>query len=136
MSTLVKFFSIHLATLARNSLLLRADCRANVAVMAGLLTVPLVGCLGLGFEISNWYLTKRAMQNAADAAVIAAAANGSSTYNSEALAVAAQYGFVNGSNNVTVTASNSAACPSGGNNCYSVTIGSVVPLVQGRGLHR
>ena len=82
----------------------------------------------MGFEVSNWYMTKHAMQNAADAATIAAATNGSSNYNLEATAVAAQYGFVNGSNNVTVTASNTAACPSGGNTCYSVTISGYVPL--------
>ena len=107
---------------------LGADGRGNVAIIMGFAMVPLVGALGIGFEISNWYMTKHAMQNAADAATIAAATNGSSNYNIEATAVAAQYGFVNGSNNVTVTASNTAACPSGGNNCYSVTISSYVPL--------
>ncbi len=94
----------------------------------GLSLVPLVGALGLGFEVSNWYLTKHAMQNAADAATIAAATNASSNYAVEAKAVAAQYGFVDGSSNVAVTASNTATCPAGGNTCYSVTISSYVPL--------
>ena len=35
----------------------------------------LVGVTGVGVEISNWYMTKRSMQNAADSAVLAAAAN-------------------------------------------------------------
>jgi hypothetical protein len=68
------------------------------------------------------------MQNAADAAVIAAATNGGSNYDVEAKAVTAQYGYLDGSNNVTVTATNAAPCPSGGNTCYSVTITGVVPL--------
>jgi hypothetical protein len=96
--------------------------------MAGLLMVPLIGSMAVGFEITNWYLTKRAMQNAADAAVLAAATNGGLNYATEAKAVTAQYGFVDGSNNVTVTASNSAACPGGGNTCYSVTITDILPL--------
>src|SRR5258708_18048254 len=68
------------------------------------------------------------MQNAADAAAIAAATNGSANYDVEASAVTAQYGFVNGTKNVTVTAANTATCPSGGNTCYSVTITNQVPL--------
>ena len=57
-----------------------------------------------------------------------AASNGKDNYDAEAKAVAAQYGFVDGSTNVTVTVSNSAVCPSGGNDCYSVTITNPVPL--------
>ena len=95
----------------------------------GVLLPVLVGTLGLGFEVSNWYRTNRSMQNAADAAAIAAATNGSSNYDVEALAVAAQYGFVNGAKNVTVAASNTAACPTGVTGpCYSVTVSSLVPL--------
>src|SRR6266852_329659 len=111
-----------LATIVQPFLRLCADRRGNIAVMMALLLPALVGAMGLGFEVSNWYMTKRAMQNAADAAAIAAAMNGTSNYDVEAKAVTAQYGYVNGSNNVTVTASNAAACPSGGNTCYSVTI--------------
>jgi Flp pilus assembly protein TadG len=107
---------------------LRADKRANVAVVMGLLLVPFVGALGIGFEISNWHLTIRGMQNAADASVIAAATNGGPNYADEARAVAAQYGFITGANNISVAVSNTAACPGGGNNCYSVTISGFVPL--------
>src|SRR6516165_5084701 len=117
-----------LAAISRDVVRLRPDRRGNVSILGGLLIVPLVGAMGVGFKITNWYLTKRAMQNAADAAVIAASTNGGSNYATEAKAVAAQYGFVDGSNNVTVTASNSAACPGGGNTCYSVTITDIVPL--------
>jgi putative Flp pilus-assembly TadE/G-like protein len=107
---------------------LRADQRGNVAIMMGLLLPALIGVMGLGFEISNWYMQTRAMLNAADSAAVAAATNGSSNYAVEAKAVAAQYGFVDGVNNVTVAVSNSAACPSGGNTCYSATISGLVPL--------
>src|ERR1700720_2886104 len=101
---------------------LRGDERGAVSVVMGVLMIPLVGALGIGFEVSNWYLKTRGMQNAADAAALAAATNGGANYDVEAKAVAAQYGFVNGANNITVAASNAASCPSGGNTCYSVTI--------------
>ena len=54
---------------------LRADERGATAVMMGILMVPLAGFLGIGFEVSNWYLITRGMQNAADAATLAAAIN-------------------------------------------------------------
>ena len=108
---------------------LRADERGTVSVIMGFLLIPLVGAMGLGFEVSNWYLTLRGMQNAADAATIAAATNGGANYDVEAKAVAAQYGFVDGINNISVTASNGAACPAGGNSCYSVAISGLMPLL-------
>jgi Putative Flp pilus-assembly TadE/G-like len=95
----------------------------------GFLIIPLVGALGVGFEVSNWYMNGRGMQNAADAAALAAATNATANYDVEAKAVAAQYGFVDGVNNITVTASDAAACPSGGNTCYSVQIFGKVPLL-------
>jgi Flp pilus assembly protein TadG len=108
---------------------LRADERGTVAVIMGVLIIPLVGALGIGFEVSNWYMTTRGMQNAADAAALAAATNGGSNYDVEARAVAAQYGFVNGTNTISIAVSNTAACPAGGNTCYSVTISGFTPLL-------
>jgi Flp pilus assembly protein TadG len=104
------------------------DRRGNVTVLMAFLLPVLLGALGLGFEVANWYMTTRAMQNAADSAAIAAATNGGSNYDAEAKAVAAQYGYADGSNNVTVTGSDTAACPSGGNTCYSVRIDTLVPI--------
>jgi Flp pilus assembly protein TadG len=112
----------------RRLLDLHRDRRGNVTVMMGFLLPPLIGTLGLGYEVANWYLITRSMQNAADSAALAAATNGTSSYDAEARAVAAQYGFTDGISNVTVTASNAAACPGGGANCYSVTITRTVPL--------
>jgi Flp pilus assembly protein TadG len=110
---------------------LRADERGGVSVIMGFLLIPLVGFLALGSEVSNWYLITRGMQNAADAATLAAAINNGANYNVEALAVAAQYGFINGQNNVTVSATNTATCPGPGgtNNCYSVSISGYTPLL-------
>jgi len=110
---------------------LRADQRGSVAIIMGFLMIPLVGTLALGFEVSNWYMTTRAMQNAADAAAIAAATNGGANYDVEAKAVAAAYGFVDGVNTVSVVPSNTEPCPApiGGNTCYSVRISGLVPLL-------
>jgi hypothetical protein len=108
---------------------LRRDERGNVSVMMGFLLIPLMGFLGLGFEVSNWYLISRGMQNAADASALAAAVNSGANYAAEAKAVAAAYGFVNGANNVSVTVTNTAPCPGGGNNCYGVTISGLTPLL-------
>jgi hypothetical protein len=109
---------------------LLADERGAISVIMGVLMIPLVGALAIGFEVSNWYMTTRDMQNAADAAAVAAATNAKSNYDIEAKAVAARYGFVDGANSVTVAASNTAACPGGTNTCYSVTIAGFVPLLM------
>ncbi len=106
---------------------LRED-RANVAVMFALTAPVLLGGVGVAVEAGNWYYTQRGMQNAADAAALAAVSNGSSSYATEAQAVAAGYGYVNGSNGVTVTALNNQACPDGTTGCYKVTITKPVPL--------
>lgn len=105
------------------------DERGNVLILTALALPTLLGLGGLAFEGANWYQTKRAMQNAADAAVIAAASNATTGYAAEANAVTAQYGFQNGVADTTVTASNSAACLSGGTGCYSVTITKKLPLL-------
>src|SRR5881394_1534060 len=89
---------------------LLADERGAISVVMGVLMIPLVGALAIGFEVSNWYMTTRDMQNAADASAMAAATNAKSNYDIEAKAVAARYGFVASANTVTVVASNTAAC--------------------------
>ena len=101
----------------------RKDRRGAAAILFALSMPMLIGGLGLGLEVSNWYMTQRGMQNAADAGALAAATNGSSNYDVEAKAVAAQYGFTTG-----VTVANNVACPGGGNNCYRVTVSGTVPL--------
>jgi Flp pilus assembly protein TadG len=113
--------------------------RADVAPLVALMLVPAIGALGLGGEVSSWFMINRAMQNAADSAALAAATNADATndsgavpmprYEREALAVTSSYGFTNGANNVVVTATNTAACPDGsGNKCYQVTINQPVQI--------
>jgi Flp pilus assembly protein TadG len=119
------------ANIFRALVLLRRDQTGTIAVMMALLFPALIAILGLGVEVTNWYMRTRAMQNAADAAVIAAATNGTANYNIEAAAVAANYGLVNGTDNVTVTATDSAACPADPDvtpPCYKVTITRLVTL--------
>lgn len=107
------------------------DRRGNVAVLAALALPVLIGSLGVGAEVASWYGGKRGLQNAADSAAIAAATNGTSDgYDDEARAVAAQYGFKNGVDGVTVTALNNQACPDGGSNkCYAVTVSKTQPIL-------
>ncbi len=110
---------------------LRKDERGAVSITMGILMIPLVGFLALGYEVSNWYMITRSMQNASDAAALAAAINNGANYDVEARAVASQYGFTTGVNNVTVGVSNTATCPSTGNkSCYSVTINGYTPLLM------
>lgn len=104
------------------------DERGNVLLIAGVAAPALLGILGLAVEGAGWYQVKNSLQNAADSAAVAAATNGTSTYGNEAKAVTASYGYTHGTENVVVTSSNTATCPSGGNNCYSVTITKPIPL--------
>jgi Flp pilus assembly protein TadG len=97
--------------------------RGNIAIMFGLMAPMFIGAIGMGAETALWYVDQRNAQNAADAATLAAGMDGTAAnYANVANAVAAQYGFVNGTNGVTVTPTNTAACPAGGNTCYSVAI--------------
>jgi Flp pilus assembly protein TadG len=100
-----------------------------VAVIAALALTALIGVVGLAVDVGMWYRTNRALQNAADAAVIAAALNNTASYQSEAKAVAATYGFVDGANGITVTALNNQTCPGGATDCYQVTIAQATAQV-------
>jgi len=115
--------------------------RGNVAAMAALLIVPLVGLFALGGEVSTWYTMNRSLQNASDAAAIAAATNGDYThqdsgglymYQREANAVAARYGYTSGSNSAVVTPT-TVPCPDDATKtCFQVTISRTVPLLLTR----
>jgi Flp pilus assembly protein TadG len=99
-----------------------SDEGGAMALILGIMATVIVAIVGLGIDVVGWYRTARAMQNAADSAAIAAATNGTSSYQSEAKAVAAHYGYVDGSNGITVTAVNNQACPDGQTDCYKVTV--------------
>ena len=104
------------------------DRGGSFAIITALSLPALLGGVGLGVEASYWLTTQRDMQNAADSAALAASTNGGTNYATEAQAVTALYGFTDGANGVSVTASNTATCPAGGNTCYSVTITNPIPL--------
>lgn len=104
------------------------DRRGSTSILFALSIPMLIGGLGIGFEVSNWYLVQRGMQNAADAAVLAAASNAGANYDVEGKAVAAQFGLTDGANNVAVTVLRDVTCPDGAGNCYSATITNSVPL--------
>ena len=107
---------------------LSADSRGSISILMAVLLTALIGVAALGIEASAWFMIRHNLQNAADTATIAASMNGQSNYDIEARAVTALYGLVDGTNGVTVTPSNTAVCPTGGSNCYSVTITQAVPL--------
>lgn len=99
-----------------------SDEDGAVVFTFALIATLLIAVLGLGIDVGAWHRVDRSLQNAADAAAVAAARNGTSSYQSEATAVAAQYGLVDGSGGVTVTALNNQTCPNGQTNCFSVTV--------------
>jgi hypothetical protein len=113
--------------------------RGLAIVWVALLSAAMVAVMGLAAEVSYWFLLKRSMQNACDAAAIAAATNHNTVSDSgqpplpyylrEAYNVAAQYGFVDGKANTTVSGTNTSQCPDGsGATCYQVSISRTVPL--------
>jgi hypothetical protein len=86
----------------------RRDQSGVYLIIAGLMMPLLVGLVGLGTDATLWYNKHRAMQDAADAGAVSAATAfsngvGKSLVTSQANAVASSYGFINGTNNVTVT---------------------------------
>ena len=123
------------ARLARKYLRSR---RGSIAPMVALLIVPLVAIMGLATQGGAWFLMQRAMQNAADSAVIAAATNGGNggsqtQYTNEANSITAEYGFANGTNNVHVYVPTPQSYPAvtscvSPKVCYNVAINAVAPL--------
>ncbi len=118
-------------TLHERLVAFRRDQLGNVAIVAALAAPVLLGSVGMGAEVASWYSDKRAMQNAADSAAVAAASNARpGQYVDEAQAVAASYGYEHGEDGVTVRVWNNIACPGGGPaNCYRVTVGKTRPLL-------
>src|SRR5579883_1885538 len=87
---------------------LAADRTGAIAVTAGLMSTALLGLTGLSVDAGNWYLTRRAMQSAADAAAVGGAlelSDGSSSSQviAAAKADAARNGFTDGQAGATVT---------------------------------
>ncbi len=100
----------------------------NISIVVAVTLPVFIAVLGLSFEVAQWYMAQRAMQNAADSAATAAAMNGGGNAAVEARAIAAQYGYVHGTDNVTVSVTSGVTCPSGATTCYQVTISKPTPL--------
>ena len=119
-------------TLTEVSSCLRRFCKeenGNVFLAIALALPLLTGAIGLGAEVSYWRVLHREMQDAADSAAIAAAANNNSaSYAGEAKSVTSQYGFANGVNQVSVVVTNPNTAPGCTTICYVVTISKKVPL--------
>ena len=89
------------------------DPSGTISVMAAISLTAIIGFVGLGTEASFWYVKKREMQSAADSASFSAVADmhagdnfASGKPTAAAKAIAAQYGFVDGTSGVTVTVNN------------------------------
>src|SRR5512146_1172024 len=89
------------------------DPSGTISVMAAISLTAIIGFAGLGTEASYWYVQKRHMQSAADSASFTAVADmkagdtfASGKPTAAAKAIAAQYGFVDGTSGVTVTVNN------------------------------
>src|SRR2546428_10073911 len=84
------------------------DQSGNYAVLTALTAPVLLGIAGLGTEVGVWSVKHQTMQSAADSGAVSAAVayyiqGNNSNLSVQANAVASPYGFVNGSNGVTVT---------------------------------
>ena len=100
-----------------------------IAVLTALALTVLVGIVGLALDVGMWYRTNRALQKAADAAVTAAALNGTASYGSGAKAVAAKYGFVD---NITINGTGSilthGSCAAAGVTLPTNNVGAIALL--------
>src|SRR5262249_57044294 len=96
---------LNLGKAGHTLLSLHKNQSGTVAVIMAFLLPILIAAFGLGFEITNWYMRTRSMQNAADAAVIAAATNNSSNYSTEAAAGPTPDWDTDGTNKVTEASS-------------------------------
>lgn len=86
-----------------------SDTRGATATLVALSITALLGFAGAATETGVWYVAKRNMQGAADAAAFGAALArpaGQIVYTAEARGAAAGYGFVNAASGVTVTVNN------------------------------
>src|SRR5947199_9229143 len=97
-----------MAMLSRRHGGLLGDRAGATAIALALSLSGIVGVAGLGTEAASWYLTKRTMQGAADAAASTAAAAlaagvPSPNFAPAAKSIAATYDFVDGSPGTTVT---------------------------------
>lgn len=114
------------------------DENGAIAPILVLALIPIIGGVALGGEVSSWYMKQRQVQNASDAAALAAAANNTTTninsvpsYKREAFAAAGQYGYQTAANGDVVVTPSVTDCPGSApnsNDCYKVEIKQRIPL--------
>lgn len=103
------------------------DHSGGAAVTLAIAMSGVLGLTGLGTEAAGWYVTKRSMQGAVDAAAYTGAlavANGATTsqVTTEARSIAGSYNFINGSGGVTVTVNNPPQSGSHANDTSAVEV--------------
>jgi hypothetical protein len=106
------------------------DREGSVAVMTAVSLASLMGFAGLAAQATMWYVAKRDLQGATDAAAYSAAiaeAGGanSTSFTADAKAVASQYGFTDGLNGVAVTINNP---PTSGN--FTSNVNAIEVIIQ------
>jgi Flp pilus assembly protein TadG len=106
---------------------LLADRSGGSAVTLAISLSAIIGVSGLGTEAGGWYVTKRMMQGAADAAAFTAATAVSagaspSQFTTEAQSIASSYRFFNGSGGVTVAVNNPPTAGTYLNNANAIEV--------------
>jgi putative Flp pilus-assembly TadE/G-like protein len=82
----------------------RRSRSGNYLILTALLLPVLVGAMGVATDVGVWLYARQSLQGAADSAAFSAATAGNSVNPvTEANAIAASYGFVNGAGGVAVT---------------------------------
>ena len=80
------------------------DTSGSYLIIGALMMPVLVGAVGLGTDYGLWVHTHQTAQSATDSAAVSAATDGNAAnLQAQALAVAASYGFLTGTNGATVT---------------------------------
>jgi Flp pilus assembly protein TadG len=106
---------------------LLADRSGGSAITLAISLSAMIGVSGLGTEAGGWYVTKRTMQGAADAAAFTAATALSAgatpaQFLTEARSIAGSYRFLNGSSGVTVAVNSPPSAGSYLNNANAVEV--------------
>jgi Flp pilus assembly protein TadG len=102
----------------------RSDQSGSYLVMMALLMPALAGVVGLSTDYALWVYSHQTAQAAAESAAVSAATAGNN-FSVEAKAVTAMYGFVDGTNGVTITVNQP---PQSGS--HTTTTGAIEVIAQ------
>ena len=129
---MLRWLSVRITKLCFRAL---RDGSAVVSPLMALMIIPIAGATAMATEMGQWYYFQRAMQNAADAAALAAAITNNNTGSgstslAEGRAAAAKFGFEDGEDNTEVDIA-VVTCPTGaaaGAICYEASLSKVLPI--------